>query len=88
MNRKGNPKMLQDNQNVKLGRPRSLPPAALRRVLTLRRSGFGYRSIANELRRAGIDVGWPTARRAVKRLPPYDDPETGDYFDQAMSRTT
>ena len=57
--------------NTRLGRPRSLSPAALRRVLTLRRAGFGYRAISGELRAAGIDVNWSTVRRAVKGQSPY-----------------
>ena len=50
----------------RVGRPRALPSEALERVLTLRRAGLGYRAIARELRRAGIDVNWATVRRAVK----------------------
>ena len=54
------------DQTASIGRPRSLPPAALERVLTLHAAGFGYRSISSELRTAGIDVNWSTIRRAVK----------------------
>ena len=55
-----------------VGRPRSLSPAALERVLTLHANGLGYRAIAEELGRVGIDVNWSTVRRAVKGWPPYD----------------
>ena len=55
----------------KPGRPRSLSPAALERVLTLSAQGMGYRAISGELRVAGIDVNWSTVRRAVKGWPPY-----------------
>jgi hypothetical protein len=54
-----------------LGRPRSLSAWALQRVLTLHAIGLGYRAIAEELGRAGIDVNWSTVRRAVKGWPPY-----------------
>jgi hypothetical protein len=54
-----------------VGRPRSLSPAALERVLTLHESGLGYRATAGELREAGIDVNWSTVRRAVKGWLPY-----------------
>lgn len=59
------------NSKGSVGRPRSLPPAALRRVLTLYRDGLGYRAIAGELREAGVDVNWSTIRRAVKGWEPY-----------------
>ena len=55
-----------------LGRPRSLSPEALERVLTLHANGLGYRAIAEELGKAGIDVNWSTVRRGVKGWPPYD----------------
>ncbi len=60
-----------DSQITHVGRPRALPPEALRRVLTLRAAGLGYRAIASTLRGAGIDVDWSTVRRAVKGWPPY-----------------
>jgi hypothetical protein len=53
------------------GRPRSLSAWALQRVLTLHANGLGYRAIAEELGRAGIDVNWSTVRRGVKGWPPY-----------------
>jgi hypothetical protein len=54
-----------------VGRPRSLSPTALERVLTLHAGGLGYRAIADELRQGGIDVSWPTVRRAIKGKIPY-----------------
>ena len=59
-----------------LDRPRSLSAWALQRVLTLHANGLGYRAIAEELGRVGIDVNWSTVRRAVKGWPPYD-PSSG-----------
>ena len=58
-----------------VGRPKSLSNEALRRVLTLRESGYGYRSTARELRRAGTDVSWETVRRAVKHQGAYRSAE-------------
>ena len=58
--------------STSLGRPRSLSAQALQRVLTLHAIGLGYRAIAEELGRSGIDVNWSTVRRAVKGWPPYD----------------
>jgi hypothetical protein len=56
-----------------VGRPRSLPPEALRRVLLHEQSGMSYRQIATELRNTlGIDVSRWTVRRVVLRLPPYE----------------
>jgi hypothetical protein len=58
--------------STSLGRPRSLSAQALQRVLTLHAIGLGYRAIAEDLGRAGIDVSWSTVRRAVKGWPHYD----------------
>jgi transposase-like protein len=52
-------------------RLRGLPPEALRRVL-LHQAGLSYQQIASELSNTGIDVSWPTIRRAVKGFPPYE----------------
>ena len=60
------------------GRPRALTPEVLEHVLTLHRTGFGYRSIARRLREAGIDANWATVRRAVKRQGAYDPQLTGE----------
>jgi hypothetical protein len=57
-----------------VGCPQSLSPATLEQVLTLHASVLGYRTISEELGRAGIDVNWSTVRRAVKGQPPYTDP--------------
>ncbi len=54
-----------------VGRPRALSLEALERVLTLHHGGLGYRSIARQLREAGVDVNWATIRRAVKRTGAY-----------------
>ena len=69
---------LDDQQHTQLsnkrivGRPRSLPPAALERVLQLYESGIGYQRITGVLRASGIDTSPWSVRRAVKGLPPYD----------------
>ena len=56
-----------------VGRPRSMPLDALRRVLLHEQSGMSYQQIATELRNTlGIDVSRWTVRRLVLRLPPYE----------------
>ena len=55
-----------------VGRPRSLPPEALSRVLLHHLAGLSYGDIVRELRNSGIDVSRWTVRRAVLGVPPYE----------------
>lgn len=48
------------------GRPRSIPPEFFETVLQLYKSGLGYRSIANHLRRLGVDTTHTAVRRMIK----------------------
>ena len=54
-----------------VGRPRSLPPEALERVLLHHQAGLSYGDIVRELRNIGFDVSRWTVRRAVLSLSPY-----------------
>ena len=54
------------------GRPKSLPPQALQRVLQLHESGLGYRRITGVLRASGITTTPWSVRRAVLGLAPYE----------------
>ena len=55
-----------------VGRPRSLPPEALRRVLLHHQAGLSYGDIVKELRNSGYDVSRWTVRRVVLRVSPYE----------------
>jgi hypothetical protein len=48
------------------GRPRAIGESVMPKVISLYRSGFGYRATARELAKEGLSVDWSTIRRAVK----------------------
>jgi len=50
----------------KPGRPRAIPESAVPEVLRLYDEGLGYRAIARELAKKGIDADWSTVRRVIK----------------------
>jgi transposase-like protein len=50
----------------KAGRPKAIPEERIDDVLSLYRSGLGYRAIARELERKGISVTFSTVRRVIK----------------------
>ena len=54
-----------------VGRPRSLPPEVLERVLLHHQAGLSYGDIVRELRNTGVDVSRWTVRRATLGLSPY-----------------
>ena len=55
-----------------VGRPRSLPPEALERVLLHHQAGMSYGGIVRELRNTyDIDVSRWTVRRVVLGMSPY-----------------
>jgi len=49
------------------GRPRAIPQDRIEEVISLYRSGLGYRAIARELEKWGLVVDWSTVRRLIKR---------------------
>ena len=55
-----------------VGRPRTLPPEALQRVLLHHQAGLSYGGIVKELRNSGFDVSRWTIRRVVLGMSPYD----------------
>jgi hypothetical protein len=61
----------------KPGRPRAIDAGLEPLVISLYRSGLGYRSIARELRLHGASVDWSTVRRLIKRHPGVTVPENG-----------
>ncbi len=48
------------------GRPRAIGDSVIPKVISLYRSGLGYRAIARELAKAGICADWSTVRRVIK----------------------
>ena len=48
------------------GRPRAIGENVIPKVISLYRSGLGYRAIARELAKAGLCVDWSTVRRSIK----------------------
>jgi hypothetical protein len=50
----------------KPGRPRAIPESLIPEVISLYHHGFGYRSIARQLKDKGISVDWSTIRRIIK----------------------
>jgi transposase-like protein len=48
------------------GRPKAIPQENIDDVISLYRSGLGYRAIARELERKGILVTFSTVRRVIK----------------------
>jgi len=48
------------------GRPRAIGESVIPKVISLYRSGLGYRAISRELAKAGLCVDWSTVRRSIK----------------------
>jgi len=48
------------------GRPRAIGESVIPKVISLYRSGLGYRAIARELAKDGICADWSTVRRLIK----------------------
>jgi transposase-like protein len=48
-------------------RPKVIDASLATLVISLYRSGLGYRSIARELRLHGVSADWSTVRRLIKR---------------------
>jgi hypothetical protein len=55
-----------DHVKRKPGRPRALSDSVIPKVISLYRSGLGYRAIARELAKEGLWADWSTVRRAIK----------------------
>ena len=70
---------VRSGQTTGPGRPRSLSSTALARVLSMSRAELGPSAIVSRLRTFGIDTSRSAVQRAIKRKPPYDDPEY-DYL--------
>lgn len=51
----------------KPGRPRAISEDRTEEVISLYKSGLGYRAIARELMKQGVSVDWSTVRRVIKR---------------------
>jgi hypothetical protein len=51
----------------KSGRPRAISDDLEPLVLSLYKSGLGYRAIARELLKQGLSVDWSTVRRVIKK---------------------
>lgn len=51
------------------GRPRAIPANMIPEVTAMYLSGLGYRAIARELGKQGIQVNWSTVRRVIKANP-------------------
>jgi hypothetical protein len=63
-------KAIEIERNVtqrKTGRPRAISDELVPVVMSLCKSGLGYRAIARELMKQGISVDWSTVRRVIKR---------------------
>ena len=73
------PNRSERKQKPTVGRPRSLSPMGLQRVLSMSRAESGPTAIVSTLRTLGIDTSRGAVQRAIKRKPPYDDPEY-DYL--------
>ena len=56
------------------GRPKAIPESSFVMALRLRLGGLGYETIAQELRRSGLDVSRGSVWRFLHARPPYDDP--------------
>ena len=52
----------------KPGRPRAIPESMVPEVLRLYDGGLGYRAIAREMAKKGIDADWSTVRRIIKAV--------------------
>ena len=50
----------------KPGRPRATPEDRIEEMMSLYKSGLGYRAIARELENEGIVVTYSTVRRVIK----------------------
>jgi len=48
------------------GRPRAIPESVVPDVLHLYDGGLGYRAIARELAKKGVEADWSTVRRVIK----------------------
>ena len=48
------------------GRPRSIPPNLIPRIIQWYKGGLGYRAISRELEDEGVFVTYSTVRRVVK----------------------
>jgi hypothetical protein len=48
------------------GRPRVIGDNVIPKIVSLYRSGLGYRATARELAKEGLWVDWSTVRRAIK----------------------
>jgi len=58
--------MENDQVRGRPGRPRAIDESVIPKVISLYRSGLGYRSIARELTKEGLCVDWSTVRRVIK----------------------
>lgn len=60
--------MTMNTEQVKArpGRPRAIGESVIPKVISLYRSGLGYRAIARELAKEGLCVDWSTVRRVIK----------------------
>ena len=63
------------------GRPRAIGESVIPKVISLYRSGLGYRAIARELAKAGLRVDWSTVRRVIKAHQSNDNEKmaSGDF---------
>jgi len=50
----------------KPGRPRAVPESVVPDVLRLYDEGLGYRAVARELSKRGVEADWSTIRRVIK----------------------
>jgi hypothetical protein len=51
----------------KPGRPRAIPEDQIDEVISMYKSGLGYRAIAHELEKHGVFADWTTVRRIIKK---------------------
>jgi hypothetical protein len=65
------PRITTSSDKRRVGRPRSLPPETLQRVLQLHELGEGYRTIVRLLGESGVDASIWSVRRAVLGLGAY-----------------
>ncbi len=49
------------------GRPRAIPENQIEDVVSLYKSGLGYRAVAHELEKTGLYADWSTVRRVIKK---------------------
>lgn len=73
--------MNNDQVRGRPGRPRAIGESVIPKVISLYRSGLGYRAIARELAKAGLCVDWSTVRRVIKanQISANEEMASGDF---------